>query len=1056
MSLITLSVKRQVGVTVGVLLVVLFGMISLLRTPIQLTPEVSRPEITVSTLWPGAAPEEVEKEIVQRQEDELKGVEGVVEMKSESRDSQGRIVLTFVPGTDMDSALLKVSNRLNQVRNIPLDAERPVISTVNTDDQPIAWFALKPGPGNPNPVYTYKTFAEDYIKARFERVPGVARSNLFGGREREMQVIVDPEKLAAVGLTLGEFIRALDAENVNISAGSFDEGKRRYLVRTLAELTTPEDVGNIALRTASGERVFVRDLAETRLGYEQPTVSVRQIGEPAIAINVQRESGTNVLEVMEGLREALRELNAGIIPEENLTLHQVYDETEYIDSAITLVMNNLWIGGSLAILILLLFLRSVAPTFIVATAIPVSVVGTFIVMTLFGRTINVISLAGLAFAVGMVVDNAIVVLENIYRHRQMGKGRQEAAIDGTREVWGAILSSTLTTIAVFLPIFFIVEETGQLFRDIAIAICAAVALSLIISVSVIPSAAARLLTDRAVVRATDSGTKRRDLRELFGLVALAERFTNHVARVVYWVSRRVWVCLGVVVLFTVGALGTAWLLAPEAEYLPTGNRNLLIAVLLPPPGYNVEEFIRIAEDLEADIAHLWDPDYDDRGRTPAMGHFFYVASGRQIFMGTRTRDPARVRELIPYLQERLAQTPGMIAIVAQTSLFERGLTAGRSIEVEFSGVDLTRLVDIGSQAFGALREELPGAQVRPVPSLDLGNPEIRVLPDRVRLADLGLSARDLGIIVDALLDGHRASTVNVDGSEIDLVVMGAEAFAGRTQDLPNLLLRAPGGQKVPLGAVAEVRLVAGPEQINRSEGIRTIALEVRPPEDIPLETAIGIIQTQVIEPLRADGVLGSDVRVRLAGTADKLEVTFNVLKWNFVLALIITYLLMAALFESFFYPLVIMFSVPLAMAGGFLGLWLVSNLLTYQPLDVLTMLGFIILVGTVVNNAILIVHQSLNFMRDQAMEAREALREAVRTRVRPIFMSVGTSTFGMLPLVLFPGAGSELYRGLGSVVIGGLVVSTLFTLLLVPALFSLLLSLRTLLTGRAAKGVEES
>ncbi|BCR03918.1 acriflavin resistance protein [Desulfuromonas versatilis] len=1053
MKLIATSVERQVGVSVGVLLVVLFGLLSLWRTPIQLTPEVSRPEITIQTDWPGASPEEVEKEIILRQEDELKSVEGVEEMKSESQDSSGRIVLTFTPGTDMDAALLKVSNRLNQVRDIPEDAERPVISTVNTDDRPIAWFILKPLAGNSNPIYSYQLFTEDHVKARFERVPGVARSNVIGGREPELQVVVDPEKLSAIGLTLGELIRALDSENVNISAGSFDEGKRRYIVRTLAELTAPGEVEAIALPTASGQRLFVGDVAEARFGYEQATVSVRQNGEPAMAVNVQRESGTNVLEVMAGLKLALRELNEGVLAEEGLVLRQVYDETEYIESAIDLVLQNLWVGGLLAVTVLLLFLRSLAPTLIVATAIPISVIGTFIVMTLFGRTLNVISLAGLAFAVGMVVDNAIVVLENIYRHRQLGKEKKAAAIEATGEVWGAVLSSTLTTIAVFLPILFIVQETGQLFRDIAIAICAAVGLSLVISITVIPSAAALLLGRGAIRSAGKSSARRPGPAELFGLVALAGRFSEHVANTVYRVSRSALACFAVVLLFTAAALGGAWLLMPKPEYLPTGNRNLLIGLLLPPPGYNVAELTRIGQGLEGDFAPLWQTDYDDRGTTPAITHFFYVARGRQIFMGVRARDPRRVRELIPFMQQRLGKVPGMIAIVSQTSLFESGLTGGRSIEVEFSGTDLPRLVEIGARAFGMVRQAVPGAQVRPVPSLDLGNPEIRVLPDRVRLADLGISARDLGIAVDALLDGTRASTVNVAGNEIDLTVMGAEHFASRTQDFEKLLLRSPDGQQVPLGALARVLLVAGPEQINHAERQRTITLEVRPPEEIPLEAAMEMIEQQVLEPLRQQGVLGSDLRVRLAGTADKLRETFDVLKWNFLLALVITYLLMAALFESFFYPFVIMFSVPLAMAGGFLGLWLVSHLLAYQALDVLTMLGFIILVGTVVNNAILIVHQALNFMREGQLESREALRESVRGRVRPIFMSVGTSVFGMLPLVLFPGAGSELYRGLGSVVVGGLVVSTLFTLLLVPALFSLLLSLRTASTGRAAKGV---
>lgn len=1053
MSLISLSVQRQVGVTVGVLLVTLFGLLALLRTPIQLTPEVSRPEITVATDWSGASPEEIEKEIVQRQEDQLKGVEGVEEMKSQSLDSQGRIVLTFAPGTNMDSALLKVSNRLSQVRGLPDDAERPVISTVNTDDTPIAWFILKPKPGNATPIDSYQIFAEDYIKARLERVPGVARSNIIGGRERQLQVIVDPARLSAHGLTLGDLIRTLDSENVNISAGSFDEGKRRYIVRTVAELTGPEEVGQIALLSASGQRMFLRDLAEVRFGYERPSVTVRQLGEPAMAVNAQRESGSNVLEVMAGLKQALTELNQGILAERGLTLTQVYDETEYIESAIDLVLQNLWVGGLLALGVLLLFLRSLAPTLIVATAIPVSVVGTFIVMNLLGRSINVISLAGLAFAVGMVVDNAIVVLENIYRHRQMGKDRQRAAIEGTGEVWGAVLSSTLTTIAVFLPILFIVQETGQLFRDIAIAICGAVGLSLIVSITVIPSAAARLFADDAVAVATDSARGRRTWSNLYGLVDLAQRFTDLLARGIYRMIQRPGLCVLVVVGFTVTALGGAWLLAPKPEYLPTGNRNLLIGLLLPPPGYNVEEFRRIALELEGDFAPLWHPDYDERGRTPAIAHFFYVARGRQIFMGVRARDASRARELIPFMQQRLAQVPGMIAIVAQTSLFERGLSGGRSIEVEFSGNDLDRLVAIGGRAFGAIRETIPGAQIRPIPSLDLGNPEIRILPDRVRLADLGLSARDLGVAVDALLDGTRASTVIIDGSELDLRVMGSETFASSTQDFEQLLLRGPAGAPLPLGAVGRVQLVAGPEQINRVERQRTISLEVRPPEQLPLEAAMEQIETRVLQPLRDEGVLGPELRVRLAGTADKLRTTFDVLKWNLLLALVITYLLMAALFESFFYPFVIMFSVPLAMAGGFLGLWLVSHLLSYQALDVLTMLGFIILVGTVVNNAILIVHQTLNFMRDDGMERREALRESVRSRVRPIFMSVGTSVFGMLPLVLFPGAGSELYRGLGSVVVGGLVVSTLFTLLLVPALFTLLIELRLRITGRVAKGV---
>jgi HAE1 family hydrophobic/amphiphilic exporter-1 len=1054
MSLISTAIHRQVGVTVGVLLVTLFGFISLLRTPVQLTPEVARPEITVSTVWAGASPEEVEKEIVQRQEDQLKGVEGVVEMDSESTDSEGRIVLTFQAGADLDSALLKVSNSLNQVKDLPLDAERPVISTVNTQDQPIAWFILKTLPGNDAPIYTYQIFAEDFIKARFERVPGVARSNVLGGRNREMQVVFDPAKLSAYGLTLQEFIRALDADNVNISAGSLDEGKRRYIVRTLAEYEEPAQVEQVALKSASGERIFVGDVAEARFGYERATISVRQNGEPAVAVNTLRETGSNVLEVMDGLKEAVRELNAGVLKDEKLTLIQVYDETIYINSSIDLVQQNLWVGGSLAVLVLLLFLRSLPPTLIIATAIPISVVGTFIVMALTGRTINVVSLAGLAFAVGMVVDNAIVVLENIYRHRQMGEDRYEAALQGTREVWGAVLSSTLTTIAVFLPILFIVEESGQLFRDIAIAICGAVGLSLVISVTAIPSFAVRILREGTIVtKGTEDGAQRHGFRNLFGMVTRAAGFTDWIANLVYKISLSLRAKVLVIIILTVASLSLATILAPKPEYLPTGNRNLIIGLLLPPSGYNVDEFTRIGQDMESAFRPLWDESMTPPPGLPRIVHFFYVARGRSIFMGMRCSEPTRIRELIPYIKEKLNTVPGMIAVVRQSSLFSRALSGGRTVDVEFSGPDLTQLVSVGGRAFGILRQAIPDAQLRPVPSLDLGNPEVRVVPDRVRLADLRLSARELGIAVDAFLDGTKASTVNVEGNELDLTVMGKEQEVARTQDLANLLLRAPTGETVTVGSVANVELVAGPEQINHAEQERTITIQVSPPEEMPLDAAMEVIQKELIEPLRTEGVLGQDVRVRLAGTADKLRTTFDVLKWNFLLALLITYLLMAALFESFFYPLAIMFSVPLAMGGGFVGLWLVNVLLTYQALDILTMLGFIILIGTVVNNAILIVHQTLNFMRDEEMGSSEALRESVRTRVRPIFMSVGTSVFGMLPLVLFPGAGSELYRGLGSVVVGGLAVSAVFTLLLVPAMFSLLMDVRVKVAGRAAKGV---
>jgi HAE1 family hydrophobic/amphiphilic exporter-1 len=408
-----------------------------------------------------------------------------------------------------------------------------------------------------------------------------------------------------------------------------------------------------------------------------------------------------------------------------------------------------------------------------------------------------------------------------------------------------------------------------------------------------------------------------------------------------------------------------------------------------------------------------------------------------------------VRELIPEFMKLSGSLPGSFVVVNQSSIFSRGFDEGRNIDVDVTGPDLAHLLGLGGEIFGRLRQAMPGAQGRPIPGLDLDNPEVRIVTHRRRASELGLSNRELGFAVSALVDGAKASDYNHEGREIDLRVMGDEDELRRTHLLGQLPIATPRGELVTLGSVADIVEVNGPVQINHRERMRAVTLRITPEENRPLEGAMELVDREVLDPLRREGRLGGLYQAHLSGTADKLTQTAGTLKWNFLLALVITYLLMAALFESFLYPFVIMFSVPLAALGGFLGL-AATNLFVRQPLDVLTMLGFIILVGTVVNNAILVVHQSLNHMRVDGLAPREAIREAVGNRVRPIFMSVSTSVFGMLPLVLFPGAGSELYRGLGSVVVGGLIVSTVFTLILVPALFSLVLDAREAVGRRVA------
>ena len=1124
-------IRNPIKVAVGVLLLALFGAISLVRMPMQLTPEVEIPTITIETRWPGASPQEVELEIIQEQEEQLQGVEGVTKMSSESQDSRGLISLKFLVGTDMSEALLKVNSRLAQVPEYPENADEPVISTSSSSDRPIAWFILSarlpPSEkieafqdqlrrldpqsqlarkldgvlGSTNPglaelrlrrlVQSYpeveavlpprieipklRKFAEDVIEAQLERVPGVSNSNVLGGREMEFQVVLDPHKLAARQLTMQDVRQVLRSQNKDTSGGDFWEGKRRYVVRTLGQFRSPEQVMTQVLAVHDGAPVYLRDVVVpggVRLGYKKPDGFVRRFSSASLAINAQRETGANVLDVMRGLRRQTERLNQTILKDRNLVLTQVYDETDYIYSAIGLVNQNIVVGGLLTILVLLLFLRSGRSTLVIGLAIPTSIVGTFLMLHLMGRSLNVISLAGLAFAVGMLVDNAVVVLENIYRYSQRGERPFEAAENATKEVWGAVFASTLTTLAVFLPVLFVQEEAGQLFRDIALAISSAVGLSLLISITLIPTSAARLFRqsdpessptpvgNQQEKAAPSSARSSRLAQFLSALDAGAARFVRHVIQINFWIQldlkRRLMVAgvfVGVATLLTL-------LFWPKMEYLPSGNRNLVIGVMMPPPGYHADRVMEMGATMEEALRPYWDvdPESDEALQLdyPAIGDFFYVARRRQAFLGLRAADPTRAAELIPLVRGLKDQLPGTIIVANQTSLFQRGLTAGRNIDIEVTGPELLPLVELGKEILQQVGQVVPNSQARPIPSLDMSSPEVHVSPKLIQSRDMGVSATDLGYIVDTLVDGAYAADYFIGGQRIDLTISGNPNFQGRTQDLQGLYVATPlVREPVRLDSLAEIEISYGPEQINHRERLRAITIQVIPPPEIPLEEAIDLINAQILGPLREGGRLGEEYLVSLSGAADKLRDTWQAMRWNLLFALLITFLLMAALFESWLYPLVIILSVPLGAVGGVLGLRLLGVYLWLQglpaqALDVLTMLGFVILVGTVVNNAILIVHQSLNHMRLEGLDSRKSILEAIRIRIRPIFMTTTTTVFGLAPLVLFPGAGSELYRGLGSVVLGGLLVSTVFTLVLVPTLFSLMLEARQWVANRVA------
>lgn len=1039
MNIIHGAIFRPTAVIAAVLMVVMFGLVALQTIPIQLTPDVRKPIITVTTAWPGAAPAEIEREIVNRQEDVLRGLEGLDDMRSTSSEGRATVTLEFSVGQNMDRALLLVSNRLDRVSGYPNETDEPTLDTSGSEDNPIAWIVLKRDKTNTRPIHTYGDFAEDVIKDRLERVQGVSRVNIFGGSEREMVVTVDPVRMSQYQLTVPQVVTALRQANASLSAGDVEEGKRRYVVRTDGDLTTPEQVENIVLRSQRDEqsgrlgRVRIADIADVGFDYKEPGAIIRHLGEPAIAMNAQRDTGANVIETMTGLKRAIEDLNAGALPEAQLSLTQVYDETIYINSAIDLVQQNIWIGGLLAALMLLIFLRSTRATLIITLAIPVSVIGSFVAMAAMGRSINVISLAGIAFAVGMVVDAAIVVLENIYRLRQEGKSRSEAAYLGATQVWSAVLVSALTTVLVFLPLLVMNLEIGQLFRDIAVAISVSVLLSLVVAITVIPALSNKLLKENY---SGDSGNIRLPLIDDF-----ARKFVQGVMAYTDLITASRLRSLLVVGGVSLTAVLASWAFLPKMEYLPEGNRNLVFGMIMPPPGYNLETTTGIANRVEGSVRHLWahlsGPESEE-GEPPKIKNFFFVARNSTTFLGASSMEPKRAAELIPVLSKPVFEEPGTFGFVTQPSLFGRSIGSGRSIELNVSGYDLEKVLGVAIEATGRINQLLPrseGNQFRPNPGLELGSPEVRVFPDPIRLADNGVSALELGQTVDTFNDGMRVAEITVEGKRIDLTLKGPDDKIRQTQGIGFLPVVTQTGQILNVDNLADVVVTNGPTQILHIERERTVTLEVRPSNDIALEQAMEMLTDEVMTPLEKEG-LPDGVRLHMSGTADKLTEAWNAMVWELLLAVVIVYLAMAVLFESFVYPLVIMVSVPLATAGGIAGLAFL-NLFTPQALDMLTLLGFVILVGIVVNNAILLVHQSLYHIREERLSPEASIRMATRSRIRPIFMSTLTSIFGMLPLVVFPGAGSELYRGLGSVVVGGLTLSAVLTLLIIPPLLTM-------------------
>ncbi len=1089
-SWIEFSIKQPITVAVGVILVVLAGILSFTRVPVQMAPEVESVVIAVTTTWENSSPQEIETEVVDEQEEVLQGIAGLVAMTSLSQSGQGQIRLEFRTGTDIDDAMSEVDQKLSQVPNYPQGVDRPVIQDVDPESiDYIAWIGL----ASSDPEFDTTTlfdFMDKKLKPIFERIPGVSLVGILGAREREVQIRIDPVSLAQREMTIQQLYDTLLLNNENYSGGKLSEGKNDVRVRMLGRFSNIEKVKSLIIRRDESGPVYLKDVAEVVETYKERQNYVRARGHVMPFFNFQLETGANLIKTMDEVQAVCDQLNEpGALLEQHakelglngiLELVQTYDSTQYVHQAIGLVQSNIFIGGFLSIITLLLFLRSLRTIGIIAVAIPISVIGSIIVLVVLGRSINIVSLAGMAFAVGMVVDNAIVVIENIFRHLEMGKSVKQSSLDGAQEVSGAVVASTLTTLVVFLPVLLIQESAGQLFRDIVLAIAAAVGLSLIVSVMVIPSAASRIL----IKSNKKPEEKKKGFLGKLSLKNLPVFVGNFVHKLASTWSLRI---VTIVSFGLVTVIGIA-LLLPPMDYLPKGNRNIVFGLMIPPPGYNVKQLDKLGERLEERVRPAWelteakfeiervlgeDKNVKDRRvdlplsmeegaptiKAPLLDHYFVVGWDGRVFHVAIVKEDKRVVDTLNLFNYATAgdQAPDTFSFSFQFPLFRTGGQTGSAINIDLTGDNLEHVSASAGALMGSLIESFGPYAIQPEPAnFSLPTPEIQIVANDERLSEMGMTRQDLGLIIRAYGDGLFVGEYEVAGELKDLKIITHGALSDvPVEALNNALFAAPDGQVVDLASVATIKRVSQPNQIKRVNRQRAVTLQLTPPPGMTLQEAVEKID-EVVLNLRETGAIHPSVHMNQAGTAGKLNELkramlgdgslVGTLSSSMFLALFVVYLTMVVLFQSWVYPFVIMVSVPLATFGGFLGLSVVhffSELDRYMPvqnLDVLTMLGFMILAGVVVNNAILLVHQTLNFLNeDGAMHPNEAIRASVISRVRPILMSTLTSVGGMLPLVLMPGSGSELYRGLGSVVVGGLLVSTIFTLVLVPVVLSIVL-----------------
>ncbi|MDZ7780730.1 MAG: efflux RND transporter permease subunit [Gemmatimonadota bacterium] len=1059
MKLVDLSVTRPVAVSMAFVAVIVFGVVSYSRLQVDLLPDLSFPTISIETEYSGVGPREIETLVSQPIEEAVAVVQGVQQVTSRSRPGRSDVTIQFRWGTDMDFAALDLRERLDLI-NLPPGASRPTLARYDPASEPVIRFALVASraldpdvEADRDELIALRWVAEEQVRRALEGIEGVASVRINGGLEEEILVEVDEDRLAQLGIPFQQVASRLDAENINLAGGVLEEGEAEYVVRTVNEFTEVDEMLRVVVGTAGGQPVLLQDVARVERGaVDRETLSLVN-GNEAVEVSVLRESGSNIVALSRTVRDRIDTLQEEL--PEGISAVIVTDQAVFIERAVADVRTAAVLGGVFAMLVLLLFLRHLPTTLIVATAIPISIIATFILMFSRDITLNVMSLGGLALGVGMLVDSAIVVLESIARERDRGLGPMDAARAGTDRVGRAVVASTLTTVAVFIPIVFVRGVAGQLFGDQAWTVSFALVAALFVALTLIPmlagrgeGARARLGAGEAPAKAATpdermggvgnaiartTGTLLRGLRVggsggARALAPVANAFDRVYGRLEgrYPGALRRLVTRPVVVLGVALAclIGGAWLMTRiGVSLVPELSQGELVVELEAAPGTSLSRMEELAREAESRALGLDDVDevftnVGMRGGAGTLGRTGELERHAATLLVRLTETEGVEETVIAELSERVSELPGLQVRVDRPRLF----TLNAPVEVEVRGYDLRLL----SEVSGDVRETL-----RSIPGIEgveeerrVGMPEISVRFERERLAVQGLTIGDAAEALQARVRGAPATEFTERDRDLTVLVRARENQRSTLEDLSTLRLEIPGGGSVQLGAVAELGFQEGPAEIVRRGGSRVALVEARP---------VGTDLAGAIERIEAamGGIsLPQDVTVAVAGQSRDLQESVRSMQLALLLAVFLVYLVMASQFESFRLPVIILASVPLALPGAVAALWA-----TGHSISVVALIGMVMLVGIVVNNGIVLVDYVNILRRSEGYALDEAIVEAARVRLRPILMSTLTTVLGLLPLALIPGEGAELRVPLAVPVIGGLLFSTLLTLVVIPALY---------------------